>query len=179
VQAIHLEPPQFACVVAADDLRGIGDGGDLPWPRLRGDLAHFRRLTTETRDGARQNAVIMGRVTWASIPERFRPLPGRINIIVSRAVTVNDGVVVAPGLNQALAAGCALGAESLFVVGGAQLYAAAILDARCRAIYYTRISGSYACDRFFPPFEAAFHRDLDEAGGDEGGAHFRFERWVR
>ena len=54
----------------------IGKNGDLPW-HLPEDLAHFKRTTLG-------QAVVMGRVTWESIPEKFRPLPGRRNVVVSR-----------------------------------------------------------------------------------------------
>jgi dihydrofolate reductase/thymidylate synthase len=69
-------------VVAATPEWGIGAGGTLPW-RLPGDLAFFKALTTKTRDAGRVNAVILGRSTWDSLPPKFRPLPGRLNVVVS------------------------------------------------------------------------------------------------
>ena len=70
-------------VVAASEQLGIGSGGQLPW-RLPGDMAAFKRITTTTMTPGRENAVVMGRKTWESIPARFRPLPGRVNIVLSR-----------------------------------------------------------------------------------------------
>ena len=55
----------------------------MPW-KLPGDMAYFKELTTRTADPAKQNAVVMGRKTWESIPPKFRPLPGRVNIVLSR-----------------------------------------------------------------------------------------------
>ncbi|GAB3593660.1 dihydrofolate reductase [Angustibacter peucedani] len=96
----------------------IGRGGTLPW-HLPEDLAHFRALT-------RGAAVLMGRRTWDSLPERFRPLPGRRNVVLTR-----DPAWAAPGaevradldaaLDELLAAD-----EPVWVIGGAQVYAAAL-----------------------------------------------------
>lgn len=69
-------------VVAATLTNGIGQGSRLPW-RLPQELSYFARVTTIAPDG-KFNAVIMGRNTWESIPLKFRPLPNRLNIVVSR-----------------------------------------------------------------------------------------------
>jgi dihydrofolate reductase len=62
----------------------IGVNGQLPW-RLKGDMAFFKKLTTVTSGtGNKRNAVVMGRKTWESIPEKFRPLPDRLNVILTR-----------------------------------------------------------------------------------------------
>lgn len=58
-------------------------GGILPWS-LPGDLRYFKELTSRTVDPGKQNAVIMGRKTWESLPPKFRPLPGRLNVVLSR-----------------------------------------------------------------------------------------------
>ena len=101
MDAVEIAPPSYACVFAADEAGGIGRDNDLPWPRLPGDLAFFARITTETRDPAKQNAVIMGRRTWDSIPPKYRPLPGRRNIVVSRTATSHVGAGAAHSLDHA------------------------------------------------------------------------------
>ncbi len=68
---------------------GIGKDGTMPW-NLPGDMAYFKALTTQTRDSNKQNAVIMGRRTWDSIPAKFRPLSNRINIVLSRSLANGD-----------------------------------------------------------------------------------------
>ena len=74
--------PSFAIVVAADEARGIGAGNTLPW-KLPTEMAYFKRVTTVAPPG-RQNAVVMGRKTYESIPGKFRPLRDRLNVVLSR-----------------------------------------------------------------------------------------------
>ena len=98
---------------AADGGAGvIGRDGTLPW-RLPEDLAHFRLLTIG-------RPVIMGRATWDSLPARFRPLPGRANIVLTHREGV-QGAVAVPDVAAALAL-----AGGGWVIGGAQVYAATI-----------------------------------------------------
>ena len=79
-----------SCVVAATPSGGIGKDGTLPWS-LPSDLKHFARVTSDVPAGAPagpRNAVVMGRKTWASIPEKFRPLKGRLNVVLSTSADV-------------------------------------------------------------------------------------------
>ena len=95
----------------------IGKDGTMPW-HLPEDLAHFKRLTLGC-------PVIMGRKTWDSLPERFRPLPGRINIVITRQPDWHqDGVQRASSLREALQ--LCENAEQVWVIGGAQIYAQAL-----------------------------------------------------
>ncbi|GLI68727.1 hypothetical protein VaNZ11_013217 [Volvox africanus] len=87
-------------VIAATTSLGIGKNGILPGWSLPGDMAYFRELTTRTRDSARRNVVIMGRKTWESIPIKFRPLKGRLNVVLSRAFSVEDDIVSAADENS-------------------------------------------------------------------------------
>jgi dihydrofolate reductase len=75
----------FDLVVAATLKGGIGQSGKLPW-RLKGDMAFFKQLTTTTTTAqkGKRNVVVMGRKTWESIPSNFRPLPNRVNVVLSR-----------------------------------------------------------------------------------------------
>jgi len=162
----------FDVVVAADEAGGIGRGGALPW-RLPGDLRHFRFLT---RGPGR--AVLMGRRTWESLPPRFRPLPGRLNVVLSRqapqVLALPPGVLSAPGLEDGLAAARGAGAERLFVIGGAQVYAWALAHPGCRLVHLTRVSGRFDCDTFLPPLGPDFRLVSDEPGGEDGGITYRF-----
>jgi dihydrofolate reductase len=175
-EALH--PPQFACVVAADQNRGIGRDNRLPWPRLRGDLAHLKQVTTTAHGAGARNAVIMGRRTWESIPPRFRPLPDRLNLVVSRTTPVLAGdAQLAGSLDQALAQATEARAELIFVLGGGQLFAQAVTDPRCQLIYYTRISGVFSCDTFFPTFEERFVLEEALPPHTEAETSYQIERW--
>lgn len=171
----------FDVVVAADQDHGIARHGAIPW-RLPGDLRHFKHLTTTTEDPARQNAVIMGRATWASLPARFRPLPGRRNLVLSRshALELPAGVLHASSLDQALArlASCQPAIEGVFVIGGGQIYAEALSRPECRHIYYTRIDARFDCDTLFPAFEDRFRCTRVLAEAEEDGLAYRIEEWT-
>ena len=90
----------FHVIVAHDLNRGIGIDNKIPW-HLPVDMAYFKKTTT-TATAGKKNAVIMGRKTWDSIPEKFRPLPDRINIVLSKSVTEVDGALVAHSFDNAL-----------------------------------------------------------------------------
>ena len=88
---------RLGAIWAQTDAGIIGRNGDMPWYAPE-DLAHFKKVTL----GA---PVIMGRRTWESFPPRFRPLPGRTNIVISRSVTEakeRDGALWVPSLDAAL-----------------------------------------------------------------------------
>ena len=117
----------------------IGKNGDLPW-HLPEDLAHFKRTTLG-------QAVVMGRVTWESIPEKFRPLPGRRNVVVSRqADYIATGATVVDSLHAALALFPA--DEVVWLIGGAQLYAQALPLAA--QLVVTEIDADFEGDAFAP-----------------------------
>jgi dihydrofolate reductase len=129
----------------------IGNANALPW-HLPEDLKHFKALTTG-------HAVIMGRKTWESLPERFRPLPGRTNIVVTRnASYVAAGATVVTSLEAAQKVGAASSglppggtARTLFVIGGAELYTHALPLAQ--RLELTEIDAEFAGDAYFPEFD--------------------------
>ncbi len=94
--SVQCVKPIIAIVACTRD-GGIGKEGKLPW-KLSGDMAYFKRVTLDTEDiPGKRNAVIMGRKTWESIPNSFRPLAGRLNVVLSRnpkSINLPDGVVV-------------------------------------------------------------------------------------
>ena len=120
----------FEIVVAATRKMGIGRDGKLPW-KLPMDMKFFKSVTSSTTSPSRKNAVIMGRLTWESIPEQFRPLPGRLNVVLTRSgvkniVGVNGDVVPSDSLDSGLALLAAPPfdslVESVFVIGGGQVF---------------------------------------------------------
>lgn len=172
----------FDVVVAMDRDRGIARDGGIPW-HVRGDMAHFRSLTQTTEDPARRNAVIMGRVTWESLPARFRPLPGRLNVVLSRRPDpgLPEGVIHAAGLEDALVQMQRMqGAgdiERVFVIGGGQVYARSLALPPCRDVYVTRIDAVFGCDVFFPELEPGYQRSSVLREAREGDLTYRIEVW--
>jgi dihydrofolate reductase len=117
----------------------IGDQGQLPW-HLPEDLAHFKATTQGC-------PVIMGRKTWDSLPPRFRPLPGRRNIVVTRqSAWQAEGAERAGSLQEALA--LCEAAPLAWVIGGAELYAQAAPLAQVAEV--TLINADYPGDAFAP-----------------------------
>ena len=97
----------------------IGHNGTMPW-HLPEDLAHFKALT-------QGHPVIMGRKTWDSLPARFRPLPGRANIVITRQPDWNEnGVQRASNLREALLFAEQTDSTTAWIMGGAQIYAQAL-----------------------------------------------------
>jgi len=140
----------FFVIVAVDGGNGIAKEGEIPW-HSSSDSKFFKETTT----GRGKNAVIMGRVTYESIPPDFRPLPNRSCIIISRLWKQEDhhGIIVCSSLIDALfAAGVNKNYEEVFVIGGEQIYKECIRDFMylCKKIYVTKFKMNYECDQFFP-----------------------------
>ena len=123
----------------------IGKDGQMPW-HLPEDLAHFKATT----GGA---PVLMGRKTWDSLPARFRPLPGRRNIVITRQADWQaEGAETAASLPAAITL-CA-DAPELWVIGGGEIYAQALPLAQ-RAVV-TEIEREFEGDTFAPRLDAAW-----------------------
>lgn len=141
----------------------IGKDGALPW-HLPEDMAHFKRLTMGC-------PVIMGRRTWDSIPARFRPLPGRTNIVVTRQAYWNaPGALRAASLDEAIAL-CAAQPRA-WVIGGAQLYAQAL--ALADTVEVTEIDTDFKGDAFAPELGAQWEETTRESHASENGLAFSF-----
>ena len=147
----------------------IGRDNTIPW-RIREDMERFRALTTG-------HAVVMGRRTWDSLPDRFRPLPGRRNVVVTRNGAWHaDGAERAGSVADALRLLCS--APQVFVIGGAELYAEALPLAD--ELLLTEIDAEVKGDTFFPSWDrAAFQEESREQHVSEAGIPFSFVRYVR
>src|SRR5689334_22205356 len=127
----------------------------MPWPRLRADLRHFKEVTSRAAPGKR-NAILMGRRTWDSVPAAQRPLPGRLNVVISRQVdlAVPEGVLRASSLDDAMAQAAAQpDVDQVMVIGGGEIFRQAMAHPRLRFVYYTRIAASFEVDAHFPALE--------------------------
>lgn len=139
----------FDVVVAHDLNRGIGCNNELPW-QCSTDMKHFKTLTIGTNE-TMKNTVIMGRKTWESLPETYRPLPNRDNIVLSKTITEISGASVAHSLDHALE--MANPNASIFVIGGAQIYQEALAHPACHTLHVTKIFKRCECDAFFPDYD--------------------------
>ena len=147
----------------------IGKDNTMPW-HLPEDMAHFKQRT----GGA---AVIMGRKTWDSLPPRFRPLPGRTNIVVTRQATWQaEGAQAAHSLEQALAAARASG-KAIWVIGGAELYAQALPLAGL--VVVTEIDQDFDGDAFAPVLDSAWAEVSRERHTSASGLAFSFVEYRR
>ena len=151
-------------IVAMDRNRVIGLENGIPW-RLPDDMAWFKHMTMG-------KAVIMGRKTYESIPLRFRPLPGRLNIVATKnpEYKVAGGEVV-HSVEAALVA--ARGYDEVMVAGGEALYKAFL--PRAQRLYLTLIEASVMGDTVFPPFDMSLWREVSREVHEADERHaYRF-----
>eukprot|EP01065_Artemidia_motanka_P043088 TRINITY_DN5917_c0_g1_i1.p1 TRINITY_DN5917_c0_g1~~TRINITY_DN5917_c0_g1_i1.p1 ORF type:complete len:524 (+),score=210.80 TRINITY_DN5917_c0_g1_i1:56-1573(+) len=158
----------FSVILAADAQGGIGRDGQLPW-HISADLKRFKEVTMKPTSAAaaakKRNVCVMGRRTWESIPARFRPLDGRLNVVLSGSMTqdavrkdldparAEDVHVMNEGLEGCIAA-LSSGefvekVDKVFVVGGAGLFREALegpLRSFVRSLEITRVRGTFDCD---------------------------------
>lgn len=171
----------FSIIVAFDSQYGIGKKGQLPWV-LPMDLKHFKEITTAVADPSKKNAVIMGRTTWESLPQKFCPLPGRVNLVLSKEgkLSLPSGVLCSQSLDDALILlSSSNNIENVFVIGGAQIFALAIEHPSCQKLYVTHVQGGYGCDVFFPPISKQFFPISASEKRQEGGISFQFSDYLR
>lgn len=146
--------PRISLIVARGRNNIIGSDGDLPW-RLSSDLKLFKAIT-------KGKPVIMGRKTWESLPRK--PLPGRLNIVVTRqAGYTAEGAQVVGDMGDAFDAAFIQAntdrVDEVFVIGGAQIYAAAMTVAD--RLYLTEVDAAPVGDAAFPEFS---EKDWSELG---------------
>ena len=158
---------RISLIAAIGRGRELGAGGELLW-RIPEDMKRFKELTMG-------HPVIMGRKTWESIPEKYRPLLGRTNIVVTRQSGYRaKGALVVDGLSDAfLAAEGADGASETFVIGGGELYAAALPYAT--RLYLTLVDATAeGVDAFFPAYETEFTKIISDDMHESNGLAYRF-----
>jgi dihydrofolate reductase len=145
----------------------IGLNNQMPW-HLPEDLAHFKRTTLGC-------PVLMGRKTWESIPDKFRPLPGRANLVITRQPNWQaEGAHVVHSLEEGLTLALAHSPEGkdLWVMGGAEIYAQAASIAEEAVV--TEIDADYEGDAFAPQLGAGWQEILRESHVSSTGLKFSF-----
>lgn len=155
-------------VAAMGRERELGAGNQLLW-HLPEDLAHFKALTTG-------KPVLMGRKTWESLPPRFRPLPGRRNLVLTRGPAI-EGAETVRSIDAALA--LCEGVAELCVIGGAEVYALALPLAD--RVELTEVDQTYPqADCHFPTLPAPWQDRSDSLWQTSAnGLRYRFGSWSR
>jgi len=173
---------EFSIIAAVDKDNGLGKAGRLAW-RLKGDLEHFKAITTRQTAPGKQNVVVMGSTTWNSLPAGFRPLPGRLNVVLNHHgnFLLPGGVLLATSFDEVfnkLAERRDVG--DIFIIGGASVYGEAIKDPACSYIYLTRLDQSFGCDVFFPAVDENIFTEISVSPTkEENNITYRFIEYAR
>jgi len=146
----------FSIILATDSKNWIWKNNELAW-KISDDMKHFKEITSNTKDLAKLNAVIMGRKTWESIPSKFRPLPNRINCILSRSLEYEDidskidnFVLHFNNFDHCLKElEKKENAENIFLIWWGSLYNQFRNHPNLEKIYLTKVEWDFSCDTFF------------------------------
>ncbi|MFT5179872.1 MAG: dihydrofolate reductase [Candidatus Paceibacteria bacterium] len=162
-----MSEPKVHAIVAMTERRVIGNGRNLPWKGLKQDMAHFKEMTMG-------HPVIMGRKTWDSIPERYRPLEGRTNFVLSRKkrFILPPGVFLMDNIEDALDLATKFDNEKVFIIGGAEIYKAAL--PYTHVINATVIMKGFTGDTLFPPIPENFKETPRSKTFEENGIQFYY-----
>ncbi|MES2800400.1 MAG: dihydrofolate reductase [Bacteroidota bacterium] len=134
-------------IVAMDLDRGIGKNNDLMW-HLPADMKFFKETTTG-------HIVVLGRKNWESIPERFRPLPNRENVVLTRNKNFQlDNAKVFHDLESAIEAYKNERERTVFIIGGGEIYRQAMALDVVDEMYITHVNERFGADTFFPEFDS-------------------------
>lgn len=147
---------KFSMVLAVDDKNWLWKNNSLAW-RIPKELKYFTQLTSKTQDLGKHNGVIMGVNTWKSLPSSFRPLPQRINCILSKRLktedldhSIDDFVLYFNNFDHCLETlDSHENVENIFVIGWGQLYNSLLDHPLLDTIYLTKVSWDFGCDVFF------------------------------
>lgn len=154
----------IAHIAAVSSNACIGKDGTLPW-HIPEDMKFFKETTTG-------HVVLMGRKTWESIPEKFRPLPNRKNIVITRKdhYAVPEGVAVYNSIEAALEAH---NEETIFIIGGGQIYTETFPLAD--ELFITHVEREVDGDTFFPDIDP----DVWEVCWQDDREGFSFVKYIR
>ncbi|MDU9389606.1 dihydrofolate reductase [Pseudomonas sp. zfem002] len=165
----------LSLIAALAENRVIGIDNRMPW-HLPGDFKYFKATTLG-------KPIIMGRKTWDSLG---RPLPGRLNLVVSRQVGLQlQGAEVFASLEDAIVRAeqwaAQQGVDELMLIGGAQLYGQALDSGLADRLYLTRVEISPEGDAWFPEVDEAIWKKVSSEPGpvEEGKPGYRFEVWEK
>ncbi len=163
---------RFSIILAVDNKNWIWKNGDLAW-KLSGDMKYFKNITSSTIDTQKQNVVVMWRKTWDSIPAKFRPLPGRVNCVLSRSYENKDNKY--SSLENCLSdLEKNKSIENIFIIGWANLYNQVLDNPMLDKIYLTKVEWDYNCDVFFDWVPDNFKLESESEINTENNVEYRF-----
>lgn len=157
----------ISAIVAMDENNGIGKDGKIPW-FIKGEQLRFQTITMG-------HPVIMGRKTYQSIPDRFRPLKGRANIVITRDPHYNpqEEVHIVHSIDEALDLAKTLDNKEIFVIGGSQIFSSSF--DKIDKLYITHVKGNYEADTFFPKIASSDWKQIEK----EAREQFTFAVYLR
>jgi len=165
----------LSMIAALDAENGIGKNNDLMW-NLPADMQFFKETT-------KGHVVIMGRKNYDSIPEKFRPLPGRKNVILSRQPDFEaPGCLVFSSLADCLQQLQLEEGQKAFVIGGAQIYALALESGLVNEIFLTHNDKVYSAYTFFPDFDVSSYQKsllFEQTLNDKHEANFEVYQYTK
>jgi dihydrofolate reductase len=136
---------QISIIVAVAENYVIGKNNTLIW-HLPADMKYFKEKTTG-------HCVITGRKNYESIPEKFRPLPNRTNIVITRQANYTaSGAIIIGSIDDAITKAKSIGDSEIFIIGGAEIYKQCMLLAD--KLYITKIHHSFEGDAYFPQIDS-------------------------
>ena len=148
---------------------------EIPWQELKNGL----NLTDLLPQKGFENTVIMGRRTWESIPEKYRPLQDRNNVILSQ--TINNRTahpVFVNKMESAMEVAQQCHSQNTFVIGGAQIYTLAFKKKLCKALYLTKVEGDFGTDTFLPEYLSQFKLNRNSPWILEKNIRYRWEEFL-
>lgn len=165
----------LSLIVAKDKKNGIGIENKLPW-HLKKELRYFKEITTKKEDPKKQNALIMGKKTWESLPKK--PLPDRVNVVLSQRVIALEHAHVFPSLTKALVFLSDTRIENVFIIGGSRVFQSCLALPELKTLYITQIDKDFVCDCYFPDIPQVFQLK-NETWDEENGIRFSFQIWEK
>ena len=163
-------------IVAIDLENWIWKNWDLAW-KISKDLKYFKDITLQTKNINNKNMVVMGRKTWESIPDKYKPLPWRINAVLTRNKDFNNDLCVNYSSIEEMFKETEKkkNIENIFIIGWANIYNQVLKKVMIDKIYITKIEKIYWCDVFFGNIPENFILEWSPEKQEENWVKFRFE----
>ena len=163
-------------IVAMCKNRGIGFQNTIPW-HLSADLQRFKYITTSYEN---KNTIIMGRKTWDSLPDKYKPLPKRKNIIISskKDIIKQKNVIVYNDINLIKNHYTEIN-KNTWIIGGTQIYNYALENDLVKSILVTVIDNEFECDVFFPEIPSKFQLKHESPYKLENNIIYKYQQWVK